>query len=150
MDIVFARRGKRASRGGSFGIPQNQTPGKPRGTFPDDHPSYWYPVRYRVNHSLKERMRWVQHTDLFFQGKGNNHDRLDHQIEVTPSGRGIVGLSALALAACRGGDSTNSTNNTGGQCTASGLANLLNPPLGRAACEQLLEGTGGSGSSTGI
>ena len=63
---------------------------------------------------------------------------------------GALGLSVLALAACGGGDSTNAADNTNGQGTASGLANLLNSTSGAAAYEQLLRGTGGSGSNTGI
>ena len=62
---------------------------------------------------------------------------------------GALGLSVLALAACGGGDSTNAADNTNGQGTASGLANLLNSTSGAAAYEQLLRGTGGSGSNTG-
>ena len=61
---------------------------------------------------------------------------------------GALGLSVLALAACGGGDSTNAAPNTGGQGTASGLANLLNSTSGAAVYEQLLQGTGGSGSGS--
>ena len=63
---------------------------------------------------------------------------------------GALGLSVLALAACGGGDSTNTADNTSGQGTASELANLLNSTSGAAAYEQILKGTGGSSSNTGI
>ena len=59
---------------------------------------------------------------------------------------GALGLSVLALAACGGGDATSAAPNTGGQGSPSSLANLLNSPSGAAVFEQLLQGTGGSGT----
>jgi hypothetical protein len=52
---------------------------------------------------------------------------------------GALALSVLALAACGGGDSTNSAPNGGNQAGASGLANLLNSTSGAAVYEQLLQ-----------
>lgn len=57
---------------------------------------------------------------------------------------GALALSVLALAACGGGDSTNSLPNGGNQAGALGLANLLNSTSGAAVYEQLLQGAGAS------